>query len=98
MKRVMSATQVRINFGKVIRLAVETGPIIVERSGKAEVVILSKQAYDDLCRPGNQPKWQELLAQSQKRVQTEINGKELPAPEEFLNAEREGRDGGDMLR
>jgi len=47
MLKTISATKARINFGDVMKQA-KIAPVIVERSGKAEVVILSKKAYDQL--------------------------------------------------
>jgi len=42
----VSATEARIHFGELMRTAVEEGePIVIERGGKAHVVVLSMDAY-----------------------------------------------------
>ena len=45
MLKTISATKARINFGDVMKQA-KIAPVIVERGGKAEVVVISKKAYD----------------------------------------------------
>jgi prevent-host-death family protein len=47
----VSATEARVRFGELMRQAVEGGqPIIVERGGKAHVVVLSMDAYERLFK------------------------------------------------
>jgi prevent-host-death family protein len=48
MLKTVSATQARIHFGELMQQA-QNGPIVVERDGRPEVVILSKQVYDELA-------------------------------------------------
>ncbi len=98
MERIMSATNVRINFGKVMRMAIETGPIIVERDGKPEVVIHSKRSYDEMCSQVPKQDWRALLAQARRQARTELSGKTLPPPEDVLRIEREDRDAHNHLR
>ncbi len=47
MNRIVSATDVHTRFDEIIRQA-KTDPVIVKRYGKPEVVIISKQEYDQL--------------------------------------------------
>ncbi len=98
MEQIMSATQARINFGKAMRFAIEKGPVIVERDGKPEVVILSKRSYDELCSQKAGQDWRSLLTEAQKRARQDLAGRTLPPPEEVLRKEREDRDGRNDLR
>jgi prevent-host-death family protein len=91
MSQTISATQARIHFGEVMRMAQET-PVIVERDGKAEVVILSKQAYDSLLKGGSHVAARELLNQAHARVRSETPGRRLPDPAEIIAQVREERD------
>ena len=62
MSQVMSATQVRMHFGEVMRrVASEGEPVIVERGGKPQVAVISLADYERLqeacanvIRPENQ--------------------------------------------
>lgn len=91
MQKTISATKARINFGDVMKQA-KIGPVIVERGGKAEVVVLSKKAYDRLVAANQQSDWQKKLEDLHKRIKTELAGRALPAPEEMLRLAREERD------
>lgn len=49
MFRTMSATQVRMHFGDVMRRVVESGEtIVVERAGKPQVAVISLADYEQL--------------------------------------------------
>jgi prevent-host-death family protein len=93
MEQVVSATEARVHFGEIMRRVVETGtPVVVERDGKAQVVVLSVEAYDHL-RSGAKPKdWRTLLKQSHDQIRAELNGRVLPPPEEIIRQMREERD------
>lgn len=91
MQKTISATKARINFGDVMKQA-KIGPVIVERGGKAEVVVLSKKAYDRLVAANQQSDWQKKLEDLHKRIKSELAGRALPAPEEMLRLAREERD------
>jgi prevent-host-death family protein len=84
MQKTISATQARIHFGDIMKQA-KVAPVFVERSGKAEVVVLSKKAYDRLVAANQQTDWQAKLEDLHKR-------RTLPAPEEMLRLAREERD------
>lgn len=50
-RRTLSATEVKNNFGAVLREVNHTGgPIVVERAGRPVAVILSVRAYEEICR------------------------------------------------
>jgi len=66
-------------------------PIIVERSGKPQVVILSVQQYERLKAGSAPAAWQPLVAQARHQIQTEINGQPLPSVAELLAQMRQER-------
>ena len=91
MKYTVSATDARIRFGEIMRRA-KKGPVIVERGGKPEVVVISKNEYDQLV--GNVPKkdWQKMLDDLHEKLRVELAGQTLPEPEEIIRQGREERD------
>ena len=93
MEQTISATDARVHFGEVMRHVVETNlPMIVERDGKPQVVLLSTQAYEQL-RSGQQPSdWRQLVQQSRAQIQSELAGRALPPPEDLIRQLREERD------
>lgn len=93
MEQVISATEARVHFGELMRRVVETDmPVTVERDGKAQVVVLSKQAYDQLCDGKKAKDWRELVKQSRARIKAELDGKPFPPPEDIIREMREERD------
>jgi len=91
MLKTISATKARINFGDVMKQA-KIAPVIVERGGKAEVVVLSKKAYDQLVVANQRKDWRKLLEEAHKSIRAEIGDRQLPDPAEMLRLAREERD------
>jgi prevent-host-death family protein len=91
MEHIISATQARIHFGEVMRRA-RHGPVIVERDGVQEVVVISKHAYDQLTAATPQPGWRELLKKTHDQLRLELKGRLLPDPAEMIRLGREERD------
>lgn len=91
MLKTISATKARINFGDVMKLA-KVAPVIVERSGKAEVVVLSKKAYDQLIAAQVHANVQKRIEDLHKKIRIELAGKSLPDPAELIRQGREERD------
>jgi prevent-host-death family protein len=94
----LSATEARIHFGEVMRNA-RLGPVIVERDGKPEVVVISKDAYDALVAASTSSK--ALLQAAHRQVREDLAGytggaqpRHLPDPEDVL-AELRGERHGD---
>lgn len=96
MNHTVSATQARIHFGELMRRAAETHqPIIVERDGQPQVVILSVEAYRRLREAQARPAWQDVLSQVRDfraRLQARRGGRPLLPPEEVIREIREERD------
>jgi len=94
MGRVVSATEARIRFGELMRrVTEEQEAIIVERSGKPHVVVLSVAEYERLLA-GQEARrdWRELVRQARERIETELGGRELTPAEEIVRQVREKRD------
>jgi prevent-host-death family protein len=91
MHKIVSATHARIHFGEIMRQA-RQGPVIVERDGKPEVVVVSKQAFDELLAGAQPAGWRELLNDAHRRVREEAVYKTMPAPEDMLDQIRANRD------
>ncbi|MCI0555070.1 MAG: hypothetical protein L0287_29325 [Anaerolineae bacterium] len=67
-------------------------PVVVERGGKAEVVVLSKKAYDQLVAAKKGKDWRKLLEEAHESIRIALNGRELPDPAEMIRQGREERD------
>ena len=91
MIKTISATKARIHFGEVMKQA-KIAPVIVERDGKAEVVVLSKKVYDQLVAANQRKDWRKLLKEAHKSIREALNGRELPDPAEMIRQGREERD------
>ncbi len=92
MERTMSATEARIHFGELMRRVVEhQEPIIVERGGKPEVVVLSIAEYKRL-RAHTSNDWLKKAREVRKQIRQELGGRTLPPPEEIIREMREERD------
>jgi len=91
MLKTISATKARINFGDVMKQA-KIAPVIVERGGKAEVVVLSKKAYDQLIAAKANADVQKRIEALHKKIRAELAGKSLTDPAELIRQERDERD------
>ncbi len=91
MLKTISATKARINFGDVMKQA-KIAPVIVERGGKAEVVVLSKKAYDQLVAAQAHANVQKRVEALHKKIRVELKGKKLVDPAELIRQGREERD------
>jgi prevent-host-death family protein len=91
MNRTVSATEARVRFGEIMRRA-KSGPVIVERDGKPDVVVISKQEYDRLVENAPKPDWRKMLEETHELLRKELKGRALPDPAEMLRLAREERD------
>ena len=96
MEQKITATNARIHFGEIMRQVTEEGePVIVERSGKPQVVIMSVEAYEKIKAVQQQVGWQETLAQAIQvgaRIKARRDGQPLTPPEDVVGQVREERD------
>jgi prevent-host-death family protein len=89
----MSATTARVHFGEVMQQVVKQNePVIVERAGHPQVVILSVAAYRQLQANQAPSNWQSLVAQSRQQIAAELKGAALPPSDEIIHQLREARD------
>lgn len=92
----VTATNARIHFGEVMRQVTEEGePVVVERAGQPQVVIISVAAYEKMKAVQQQMSWQETLAQAIQvgaRIRARRGGQPLTPPEDVVNQMREERD------
>ena len=91
MLKTISATKARINFGDVMKQA-KIAPVIVERGGKAEVVVLSKKAYDQLIAAKDKTNLKKRIEELHAKIRAELAGRALPDLAEVIRQGREERD------
>ncbi len=91
MLKTISATKARIHFGEVMKQA-KIAPVIIERDGKAEVVVLSKKAYDQLIAAKEKTDMKKRLEDLHGRIRAELVGRTLPDPADVIRQGREERD------
>ncbi len=91
-ERTVSATEARLHFGELMRQVVLTQrPVIVEKSGEPQVVVLSLAAYRRLAesRPAD---WEERVDRARARIAEELGGRRQPPAEQIIREIREERD------
>jgi prevent-host-death family protein len=92
MRNSVSATEARIHFGAIMQDALRSQqPIVVEKSGKPQVVILAYARYHQIVN-GETKDWRAMLAEGHALVNTYLAGRELPSPVEMLEEGRQVRD------
>ena len=92
MEKAISATEARIHFGALMRRVVERGePVVVERSGKPEVVIISLATYERL-QANKSNDWLKRAKEVREQIRKELGGRTLPPPEDIIHEMREERD------
>lgn len=92
MKHTISATEARVHFGELMQRIINSqNPVIVEKGGKAQVVIMSVAHYQRLQQEKAQD-WLEHLEQTHALIEQELNEEDLPDPAEVIRKMREERD------
>jgi prevent-host-death family protein len=92
MQVTVSATEARVHFGELMQDAVQRQqPIVVEKAGKPQVVIIAYERYQQLVRQENDD-WRTLLAQGHAKVNAFRAGRELPGAVEMVEVGRRARD------
>ena len=92
MQMTVSATEARIHFGQIIQDAVlHQQPIVVEKAGKPQVVILAYNLYQQLAG-GELENWQTKLAKVHAKLDAYLAGRELPSAVDMLEEGRRARD------
>jgi len=90
----VSATEARAHWSRLMRQVVETdAPVIVQRRGEEQVVVLSVRRYRELTTGGaTVPHWFELVTQARAAVAVDLDGRSLPDAAEVVRQGREDRD------
>ena len=95
MSKTMSATEARIHFGELMRHVTEQGePVVVERAGKPQVVVISVTEYESLKAQSSQSNWRETfykITELSQKIKERRKGEPLPPPEEIIRQMREDR-------
>jgi prevent-host-death family protein len=96
MERVISATKARIHFGALMQQVIEgQEPVIVERGGKPQVVVLSIAEYERMKKAKQKEMWRETLAQAvqlREEIAARLGDQPLPPSEKVIGQMREERD------
>lgn len=92
MERKVTATEARVHFGELMQSVVkDQNPIIVEKSGKPQVVILAVEHYQRLQEDQNQ-NWLSQLEETHALIVKDLKGKALPDPSDVIRQQRDERD------
>lgn len=93
MDRTVSATEARVHFGELMRHVVETeSPVVVERDGRPQVVVLSVGEYERLRAAPGAPPWQSLLQQAHALTREELGRRRVPPAADVIREMRKERD------
>ena len=94
MPRLVTATEARVHLGELMRHVVETQePVIVERAGQRQVVLISVPEYERLrASQPTEPGWKELLAHAHDLIRRDVGERKLPPADEVIRQVREERD------
>lgn len=96
MARRISATQARVSFGELMRRVVsDDEPVVVERAGSPQVVVISNSRYEALLSSAAQAPGLAALDRAEalaRRIRLR-RATPLPPAEEVLQEVREERDG-----
>ncbi|NKQ36490.1 MAG: type II toxin-antitoxin system Phd/YefM family antitoxin [Chloroflexi bacterium] len=94
MNKVMSATEARVHFGELMQHVVEnSAPVIVERAGKPQVVVMSVAEYERLSAASEMSRedvFEDILTFARK-IQADRQ-EPFPPPEEAIRQMRKERD------
>ena len=100
MEKTIDATEAQSHFEELVRTVLRDGtPVVVEREGEPQVVVLPVAEYERLGgrlgQAGAEPEpedWWELARRSRERIHRERNGRPMPPIEEIIHDMREERD------
>jgi len=96
MQKVVSATEARIHFGRLMHDVVETNqPVIVQRAGQPQVVVLPVGEFERLQKLKAQPQDEEALQFLESMaaiIEKRRQNISIPEPEELIRQMRKNRD------
>ena len=93
MEHVITATEARIRFGELMQRVIRTQqPVIVERGGKPQVVVLSIAQYERLrSDKKKKDEWKDLISAARRKILADLGEHELLPAEEMTRKMREER-------
>lgn len=92
MPTTISATEARVHFGEIMQDAVRSRqPIVVEKAGKPQVVILAYDHYQQLVTKAPED-WRTMLAKGRAMVKADLQGRKLPSGVDMIEEGRRARD------
>lgn len=92
MPTTISATEARVHFGEIMQDAVRSQqPIVVEKGGKPQVVILAYDHYQQLVTKEPED-WRTMLAKGHAMVKADLKGRKLPSGVDMIEEGRRARD------
>ena len=93
MEQRISATEVRIHFGEIMRRCIDRGEkFIIDKDGKPQVAILSVQSYERLKKAQARETWRLVLdraVQLGAKLKTRRQNESLTPPEQVIRHARE---------
>ncbi len=96
MRETISATEARVHFGSLLRRVVEEQtPVVVERKGEPQVVVVPIPLFDRLAglAPDTEPDdWWTRAQTTRDQVALDLHGRKLPPADEIIREMREERD------
>jgi len=96
MERVMSATEARVHFGELLRRVVSEGePVVVERAGRPQVVVLPMSEYRRLkgAQEGERRATLERALEVGRRIRERRGSQAITPPEAVIREMRGERSG-----
>ncbi len=94
MRKAVSATEARIRFGELLRRVADRGEaVVVERSGRPAVVVLSLVEYERLRAGAGRRAGLEKALEVAARIRARRGDVALPDPAGVVREGREERDG-----
>jgi prevent-host-death family protein len=92
----VSATEARVHLGELMRrVAEDHEPIVVERDGQSQAVLVPTEEYEQLRLAGRRERWIQanaLIEQVHRRIRAESDGRPLPDVSDLIHEMREERD------
>jgi prevent-host-death family protein len=90
----VSATEARVHFGELLRRVVTTNqPVVVERSGEPQVVMMAVDEYKRLTGVGGAgAAWEAQVGHVHALIRKDMRGRKMPPAEQLIQEGREERD------
>ena len=90
----LGAAEARVRFGSLVRLVADGGgPVVVERDGTPEMVVLPAADYARMAAAADPLRtWLDRVDRLRERIRDELGGRALPPAEDLIRGGRDERD------